>query len=95
MSHRGSVSEKGEAKRTYEVVCQLWKRDAVATPTLHSVISPPRVRLLVCGACCPNNRKEIVFEVLRPLSMWKKTTRGFALPTLERKVVDVATVSRS
>ena len=42
---RGSVSEKGEAKRTYEVVCQLWKRDAVATPTLHSVISPPRVRL--------------------------------------------------
>ena len=39
------MSEKGEAKRTYEVVCQLWKRDAVATPTLHSVISPPRVRL--------------------------------------------------
>ena len=32
----GSVSEKGEAKKTYEVVCQLW---------LHSVISPPRVRL--------------------------------------------------
>ena len=48
----------------------------------------------VCGACFPNNRKEIVFEVSRPLSMWKKTTRGFALPTLERKVVDVATVSR-
>ena len=40
-----TVSKKGEAKKTYEVVCQLWRRDAVATPTLHSVISPPR-----CGS---------------------------------------------
>ena len=41
---RASVSKKCEAKRTSEVACQLWRRGAVGTPTLHSVISPPRVR---------------------------------------------------
>ena len=39
-----TVSKKGETKKTYEVVCQLWRRDAMATSTLHCVISPPRVR---------------------------------------------------
>ena len=48
----------------------------------------------VCGVCFLNNRKEIiVFEVTRLLSIWTDTPRGFALPTLERKDVDAATVS--
>ena len=63
----GGASEKGEVRRTYEVVCQLWKRYAVATPTLHSVISPPRVRLRFA--------EEIVLEVSRLLSMWKNDAR--------------------
>ena len=50
MSH-WRQSKKGEAKRTYKVVCQLWRRDAVATPTLHSITSPPRRAVLVCGEC--------------------------------------------
>ena len=85
--------KKGEAKRTHEVACQLWRRDAVATPTLHSIVSPPRVRFWLAECVSFSNRKVILFEVWRLWPTWKKTTRGFALPTLERKVGDVSAVS--
>ena len=69
---RASVSKKGEAKRTYEVACQLWRRDAVSTPTLHSVISQLRVWSCLAECVFLKNRKVILFEVSRMWPTWKK-----------------------
>ena len=89
-----TVSKKGEAKRTNEKDSQLWRRDAVATPTLHSITSPPRRQFWCAESVSLYNRKDMLLEVSSLWSTRKNTTRGIALPTLERKVVDVATVSR-
>ena len=65
----------------------------MATPTLHSVISPPRVRFPFAECVFSTIARKLClrFRVCCLVHL-ENTSRGFALPTWERKVVDVATV---